>query len=76
MRVLYSILLLILFTIVAVFSVQNRGLVTLGFLNWSLTSPFSLLIVLVYLIGMVSGWTVLGVMRRSFQNIIDGRPSR
>jgi uncharacterized integral membrane protein len=71
MRVLYAVLLLLLLSFVGVFAVQNSGLITLEFLNWKVTSPCSLLIVLVYLLGMVSGWTVFGVMRRSLRGVID-----
>jgi uncharacterized integral membrane protein len=74
-RVLYFLVLLFLMGVVAVFAVQNRGLITLQFLDRSIACPASLLIVLVYLLGMVSGGTVLGIMRRSFQQAV-ARPSQ
>jgi lipopolysaccharide assembly protein A len=74
MRVIYLLILLFLVGVVAVFAVQNRGSITLQFLDRSVSSPASLLIVLVYLLGMVSGWTVVGVGRRAFQHIM-ARPS-
>lgn len=75
MRVLNLLILLFLVGIIAVFAVQNQGWITLRFFDRSVSSPASLLIVLVYLLGMVSGWTVFGIGSRAFQQIVT-RPSR
>ncbi len=65
MRFIYATLLLLILVALGIFAVQNPESITLRFLNWSVTSPFALLAIIVYLLGMVSGWTVLGVIRRS-----------
>jgi hypothetical protein len=40
--------------------------VKLTFLNWELTHSLALVIGAAYLLGMLSGWTVVGMLRRSF----------
>ncbi len=75
MRVLHFLILLFLVGVIAVFAVQNQAWITLRFLDRSVSSPGSLLIVLVYLLGMVSGWTVVGIGRRALQHVVT-RSSR
>jgi putative membrane protein len=67
MRVVYSLTLLLALGAVGLFAVQNREILTLKYLNWSISCPLSLLMVIVYLLGMASGWTVLGIMRLSLR---------
>jgi uncharacterized integral membrane protein len=54
---------------VGVFAVQNTQTVTARFLNWSLTAPLALMAVAIYLLGMLSGWTVVGFLRRSIRSV-------
>jgi uncharacterized integral membrane protein len=48
---------------VLLFKVQNLDLVTVSFLSTSFTLPISILIILVYILGMVTGSSLLGLMR-------------
>jgi uncharacterized integral membrane protein len=73
MRILLLILLLLVFTALAIFAFQNHELVTLHFLRWSLAMPLSLLILGVYFLGMVSGWSVIGFVRKSMQRVAERR---
>ena len=75
MRVVYGLILLLLLGAVGVFAVQNRDIITLNYLDRSVTCPVSLLVIIVYLLGMVSGWTVLGIVRRSLRRVTE-HPSR
>lgn len=73
MRVVLLVILLLVFTALGIFAFQNHELVTLHFLAWSLTVPFSLLILAVYLLGMVSGWSVVGFVRKSMRRVAERR---
>jgi putative membrane protein len=52
-----------------VFAAQNTGVVTVNFLAWNLSQPVALLVVVVYVLGMLSGGTALAFMRRSFREV-------
>jgi uncharacterized membrane protein YciS (DUF1049 family) len=71
MRVIYFLLLLILVVAVAVFAVQNNEIVTLRYLDRSVTTSLPILIAVVYLLGMVSGWTVVGFLKRSLKRVTE-----
>jgi uncharacterized integral membrane protein len=73
MRLVYLALLLVIASAVVVFAVQNNAEVRLDFLNWGLNLPLSVLIGAVYVLGMVSGWTVVGFIRRSLQRVTERR---
>jgi putative membrane protein len=74
MRFVYLLILLLALAALVVFAVQNSETVTLQYLNWSITCPLPLLIAMVYLLGMVSGWTVIGSLRRSLRHVTE-RPT-
>jgi lipopolysaccharide assembly protein A len=62
MRYVYIALIVIVTAIVLVFKIQNLDSVTVSFLTVSITLPVSVLIVLIYVLGMFTGgmvWTVL-----------------
>jgi uncharacterized integral membrane protein len=68
MRWVYLVLLLAIVTIVVVFIAQNREDQTVMFFNQSLTAPLAIYFVAVYFLGMWSGGTVVGFVRRAFQH--------
>jgi len=63
MRYVYIVLSGILLALVLVFAIQNLGLVTVQFLDMSLTLPLALLIVVVYLLGMFTGGFLTALFR-------------
>ena len=65
MRVIYLVILLVLVLAMASFAVQNQSPITVRFLEWGMTYPLSLVVAAVYLIGMVSGSTFVGMLRRT-----------
>jgi lipopolysaccharide assembly protein A len=67
MRIIYAAILLVLVAAAAVFCVQNLGSVTIRYLGWQAVIPLPLLVILVYLFGMISGWGVLSFLRRSIR---------
>jgi putative membrane protein len=76
MRLFYFLILLAIVAILAVLAVQNDEKVTLHFFNRSIASTMSLLIACVYFLGMLSGWTVIGFLKRSLQRVTDRPESR
>jgi uncharacterized integral membrane protein len=67
MRWVYLFLLLIIVTIVVVFVAQNRENQTVLFFNQRLTAPLSVYLVVVYFLGMWTGGTVVGFVKRAYQ---------
>jgi len=49
---------------------ENQQEVTLTVLNQSITTSVPVLVGLTYLAGMLSGWTVVGMLRRSVARVI------
>jgi len=74
MRVIYFLILLLLFGAIGVFALQNREVIALQYLDRSVSCRLSLLIAVVYLLGMVGGWTVIGFVQRSIRRVSE-RPS-
>jgi len=70
----YGIILLILLTAIGVFVFQNRGNVTLNYLDRTLTTSLAMLIGATYVLGMITGWTVLGFLRRSIHRVSQAPP--
>jgi uncharacterized membrane protein YciS (DUF1049 family) len=69
MRWLYLLILLVLVVATAIFAFQNQAAVTLHYLDRSVTCPLSPLIGIDYFVGMLTGWTLIGVVRRSIHRI-------
>jgi uncharacterized integral membrane protein len=49
------------------FAVQNFQIVTMSFLGFSVRAPLSLLVVIVYVLGMATGGSLWALLRRSFR---------
>jgi uncharacterized membrane protein YciS (DUF1049 family) len=73
MRVFYCLILLVIITAVAIFAVQNNEDVTLHYLDRHVSFSLAILIGVVYLLGMVSGWTVVGFLKRTLQRVTERR---
>ena len=71
MRFLQSFIFLLVLAAILVFAVQNTATQTLRFLNWRLDAPTSLVTVGSYLLGMLSGWSVVGFLSRSFRRVTE-----
>ena len=71
MRWVYLVLLLVIVTIVVVFVAQNREDQTLAFFNQRLTAPLSIFFVAVYFLGMWSGGTVVGFVKRAYRHATE-----
>ena len=73
MRVVYCLILLVIITAVAIFAVQNNEDVTLHYLDRHVTFSMAVLIGVVYFLGMVSGWTVVGFLKRTLKRVTERR---
>jgi putative membrane protein len=73
MRVVYFLILLLALAAVVIFAVQNNETVTLQYLDRSVTCTLSLFVAMVYVVGMVSGWTVIGLLRHSLLRATEQR---
>jgi uncharacterized integral membrane protein len=69
MRYIYGFVLLIFLAAVGIFAVQNMQVYTVGFLGYKLEAPFALLAVGFYLLGMLTGWTVIGFIRSTLHRV-------
>jgi len=67
MRYTQAVVFLAFLVTIGIFAIQNREVVTVNFLTWNLSQPVAIVIVAVYILGMLSGWTVMAFARRSFR---------
>ncbi len=66
MRYVVGALWTLLLVIIVTFSVQNRASMDVSFLFWSMTMPKVFLILGTYVLGLVSGWGLVEVIKRRF----------
>jgi hypothetical protein len=52
------------------------GPVDVRFIVWGLSAPVAVVVIAAYVLGMLSGWTVLGIFRRSWRHVTEGRQER
>ena len=71
MRWVYLALLLVIVTVFVVFLAQNNENETVTFFNQRITAPLSLMFVAVYFLGMWSGGTVVGFVKRAYQHATE-----
>lgn len=62
---------MIITALVLILIVQNITMVEVRFLTWSLSLPLALLLVVIYLLGMVSGKSLWALIRRLRQDDSD-----
>jgi uncharacterized integral membrane protein len=71
MRWVYLVLLLVIVTMIVVFVAENRENETVKFFNQEITAPLSLFFVAVYFLGMWSGGTVVGFVKRTYRHATE-----
>lgn len=67
MRVIKKIFLAIFVILIIIFAVQNSNTITIEMFNWSVTLPLSILVILVYILGMTTG----GIFFSVIKNLMD-----
>jgi len=65
MRYVTGALAILLLLAVLVFAIQNRETVGVSFLAWSFSIPKIFLILGTYVLGMLSGWGAVELMKRA-----------
>ncbi len=71
MRFIQAILLLAFLGALGLFAFQNTEAITVSFWKWQTTGPVALLAIVAYLLGMLSGWTVVSFFTRSLQRVSE-----
>ena len=71
MRSIQAVILLVFLAAIGVFTFQNRDVITVRFSTWNLSEPVAFVTVVVYFLGMLSGWTVVAFVRGSFRRITE-----
>jgi uncharacterized integral membrane protein len=69
MRVIYALLLLAFLAVLGIFAFQNSEDVTIRFLEWATPVPLAVVAGAAYVLGMFSGWTVVGFLRKSLRRV-------
>jgi lipopolysaccharide assembly protein A len=70
-RYLFGAILLIFLGAVGLFAVQNTQSITVRFASWGITAPVALMAIAAYVVGMLSGWSVVGFLRRSIRRVTE-----
>lgn len=76
MKVIYGVFLVLFLAAVAVFAFQNNRPENVTFFNWSWELSFPLLVGGVYVLGMLTGWTVVGLLKKSWRRVTEVSPDR
>jgi uncharacterized integral membrane protein len=71
MRVLYFLFLVAFVGAVVAFAVQNQQEATLKFFNWNITLSVAIVTGGAFVLGMLSGWSVVGMLRRSLRRVTE-----
>ena len=71
MRAFYAIVLLLFLGAMVAFAVQNMEEITVKFLRGSLEIRLAVLFGGVYVLGMLSGWTVVGLIKKSLKRVAE-----
>ena len=69
MRLFYLLFLVVFAAAVGLLAYENRQDVALTVLDKSYQVPIAGLVGLSYVAGMLSGWTVVGILRRTFNRV-------
>jgi len=61
-------MIIVLFSaVILLFIVQNRDVVSLSFLHFNIRAPFALLVGIAYVVGALTGGSMLALLRRSYE---------
>ena len=67
MRIIHTALVVLFAAAIVIFCVQTLDSVPVRYLGWKANIPMPILVPLVYVLGMLTGWSVLSFLRRSIQ---------
>ena len=66
MKYVTGALAVLLLVVIVVFSIQNLEATEVSFLFWSMSVPKVVLILATYVLGMLSGWGAVELIKRMF----------
>ena len=66
MRYVVGAISVLLFLLILIFAIQNFEAVPVAFLRWSVSMPKIFLILGTYILGMLTGWGLVEVLKRAF----------
>lgn len=69
MRIVHTVLVVLFVLALVIFCVQNIEKVSISYLGWSMSIRLPILVLLVYLLGMFTGWSIFSFLRRSLQGV-------
>jgi uncharacterized integral membrane protein len=72
-RFFYLVVLVILVGAIGIFAYQNSEAVNVHFLQWERPATLAAVAGAGYLLGMLSGWSVIGIFRRSLNRVTEIR---
>lgn len=58
---------------VVLFAYQNQHEITVTFGEWQITASVALFSAVIFLLGMFSGWSIVGMIRRSIHGVTHER---
>jgi putative membrane protein len=67
MRWIYLIIIIVFALATLIFAVQNLETVTVSFLSMRVAAPLALLVLIIYILGAVTGSSLLALLRRSYK---------
>jgi putative membrane protein len=67
MRWVHLTVIIVLVAATLLFVLQNRDVVTISFLGFSVRAPLAILTAVVYVIGAVTGGSLFALLRRSYK---------
>ena len=71
MRFLSGLFLLVLVAGLGYLAYENNRETSLNAWTWRVDVPLPLLVLAVYVLGMLSGWWLVGLMKRSWQRVTE-----
>lgn len=69
MRWVYLVIVIVFVAAIVIFAVQNREMVTISFLGFSLRAPLALLTAIVYVLGAITGGSLFALLRKSVREL-------
>jgi lipopolysaccharide assembly protein A len=71
MRVICLLFLIVFAGAVGAFAYFNREVVSVRLFDWSVTASLAAVAGVAYLLGMLSGWSIVGILRRSIRTVTE-----
>ena len=71
MRTLSFLFLIVFVAALGILAYENNRVATVSVWHWSWEVPFPLLIAALYVLGMFTGWALIGALKRSWRRVSE-----